>query len=117
MMEPEFSFLEAIMNLPKNRALQLCLAIAMLSTVSAAIAEDAQPPLMVIKGVKDVQTPEFKQYQYGMPLDIAKVVKVEYFPPKEKFCGVIPAALTYEDSKQEKHGLFYLYLETSGCTN
>lgn len=117
MMEPEFSFLEAIMNLPKNRALQLCLAIAMLATVSVAIAEDAQPPLVVMKGVKDVQTPEYKQYQYGMPLDIAKVIKIEYFPPKEKFCGVIPAALTYVDSKGDKRGLVYLFPETSGCTN
>lgn len=112
------------MNLLHNRPMQLCCAIAMISAVSVAsvvIAETAEteapPPIVVMKGVKDVTTPEFKQYQYGMPLDISKVVKVEYFPPKEKFCGVIPATLTYEDSKGEKHGIIYLYPETSGCTN
>jgi hypothetical protein len=92
----------------------------MISAVSVVIAEtEAPPPMVVVHGVKDVQTPEFKQYQYGMPLDIAKVVKVEYFLPEKAktFCGVIPAALTYEDSKGEKHGIVYLYPETSGCTN
>ncbi|MOA47025.1 hypothetical protein D3C78_1696110 [compost metagenome] len=54
-----------------------------------------------------------------MPLDISKVVKVEYFiPDKAKtYCGVIPAAMTYQDSKGAMQGLVYLYPETSGCTN
>jgi hypothetical protein len=103
--------------------MKLCCAIAMISAVSVAsvvVAQtDAPPPLVVMKGVKGVQTPEFKQYQYGMPLDISKVVKVEYFiPDKAKtFCGVIPAAMTYEDSQGAMQGLVYLYPETSGCTN
>ncbi|WPP46508.1 DUF2790 domain-containing protein [Pseudomonas sp. AN-1] len=113
------------MKLLKSRSMQLCCAVAVLSAVSATsvvIAQsesDTPPPLMVMEGVKDVQTPEFKQYQYGMPLDISKVVKVEYFiPDKAKtYCGAIPAAMTYEDSKGEKRGLVYLYPETSGCTN
>lgn len=113
------------MKLLKSRSVQLCCAVAVLSAVSATsvvIAQsesDTPPPLMVMKGVKDVQTPEFKQYQYGMPLDISKVVKVEYFiPDKAKtYCGAIPAAMTYEDSNGVKHGLVYLYPETSGCTN
>lgn len=113
------------MKLLNNRSMQLCCAIAAISAVSVAsvvIAQseaEAPPPLMVMKGVKDVQTPEFKQYQYGMPLDISKVVKVEYFIPDQAktFCGVIPAAMTYEDSKGEKRGLVYLYPETSGCTH
>jgi hypothetical protein len=88
-------------------------------TVTPAIIAQAEdpPPLVVMKGVKSVQTPEFKQYQYGMPLDISKVVSIEYFRPQEKYCGVIPAAMTYEDSKGDKQGLVYLYPETSGCTN
>ena len=108
------------MNLLNSRPLQLCCAIAVISAVPIVIAEtEPPPPMVVVHGVKDVQTPEFKQYQYGMPLDISKVVKVEYFlPDKAKtYCGVIPAALTYEDSKGDKHGLVYLYPETSGCTN
>lgn len=111
------------MKLLNSRPIKLCCAIAMISAVSVAsvvVAQtDVPPPLVVMKGVKDVQTPEFKQYQYGMPLDISKVVKVEYFIPNQAktFCGVIPAAMTYEDSKGVKHGLVYLYPETSGCTN
>lgn len=109
------------MKILNRRPVQLCCALAMISAVSAVSVVTAEtdpaPPLVVMKGVKDVQTPEFKEYQYGMPLDISKVVKMEYFPPEEKFCGVIPAAMTYEDSKGVKHGLVYLYPETSGCTN
>lgn len=107
-----------------SRSIQLCCcAVAMISAVSVTsvvIAQtDTPPPLVVMKGVKDVQTPEFKQYQYGMPLDISKVVKVEYFIPGQAktFCGVIPAAMTYQDSKGQMQGLVYLYPETSGCTN
>lgn len=111
------------MKLLKSKPLHLCLAITMISAVSVTsvvIAQtDAPPPLVVMKGVKEVQTPEYKQYQYGMPLDISKVVKIEYFiPDKAKtYCGVIPAAMTYQDSKGEKQGLVYLYPETSGCDN
>ena len=113
------------MKLMNCRTVHLCCAAAVLSAVSvtsvviAQTETEAPPPLMVMKGVKDVQTPEFKPYQYGMPLDISKVVKVEYFIPDQAktFCGVIPAAMTYEDSKGEKRGLVYLYPETSGCTN
>lgn len=113
------------MKLLNNRPMQLCCAIAVVSAVSVTsvvIAQtegEAPPPLVVMKGVKDVQTPDFKQYQYGMPLDISKVVKVEYFiPDKAKtFCGAIPAAMTYQDSKGQMQGLVYLYPETSGCTN
>lgn len=111
------------MKLSNSRPMKLCCAIAMISAVSVAsvvVAQtDAPPPLVVMKGVKGVQTPEFKQYQYGMPLDISKVVKVEYFiPDKAKtYCGVIPAAMTYQDSQGAMQGLVYLYPETSGCTN
>lgn len=109
------------MKLLNSRPVQLCCAIAMISAVSVAPAVIAQnetpPPLVVMKGVKGVQTPEYKEYQYGMPLDISKVVSIEYFPPKERFCGVIPAAMTYEDSSGARQGLVYLYPETSGCTN
>ncbi|MOA50461.1 hypothetical protein D3C78_1734740 [compost metagenome] len=90
----------------------------MLSAVSVVIAESGGPPPLVVgHGVKDVKTPEFKDYEYGMPLDIAKVISTEYFPPEKVFCGVIPAAMTYEDSKGEKHAIRYLYPETSGCDN
>ena len=113
------------MKLLNNRSMQLCCGLAVISAVSvtsvviAQTEAEAPPPLMVMKGVKDVKTPEFKEYQYGMPLDISKVVKVEYFIPDQAktFCGVIPAAMTYEDSKGEKRGLVYLYPETSGCTH
>ncbi|MCQ4349021.1 DUF2790 domain-containing protein [Pseudomonas stutzeri] len=96
-----------------------CCAAAMIAAASVVVAQTEAPPLMVMKGVKEVRTPEFKEYQYGMPLDISKVVKIEYFIPDQAktFCGVIPAAMTYQDSQGQMQGLVYLYPETSGCTN
>jgi hypothetical protein len=114
----DFDFGRHIVKLSNIGPVKLCLALVMLSAVSVVIAESGSPPPLVVgHGVKDVKTPEFKDYEYGMPLDIAKVISTEYFPPQKILCGVIPAAMTYEDSKGEKHAIRYLYPETSGCDN
>ena len=108
------------MKASNNRSILLsCCAVAMLAAAALVVAQTEAPPLMVMKGVQEVRTPEFKEYQYGMPLDIAKVVNIEYFIPDQAktFCGVIPAAMTYQDSRGAMQGLVYLYPETSGCTH
>lgn len=101
------------------RHIKLSLALALLLPASAVLADsnNKQGPLELDSTVVSVKTPEYKNYEYGMDLDIAKVISVKYFSPKPKFCGVIPAQLTYEDSKGERHAVRYLYPETSGCTN
>jgi hypothetical protein len=102
----------------KLRLMKIPLAMAMLLPVTAAVADTSkQAPIELDSTVVTVKTPEYQQYEYGMDLDIAKVISIKYFPPKPKFCGVIPARMTYEDSKGDRHAIRYLYPETSGCSN
>lgn len=106
------------MQLNNIGKVKLGFIVALALPVSLVVAESGTtPPLVIEKGVKEVKTPEFNDYQYGMTMDIAKVISINYYPPKPKFCGAIPAVMTYMDSKGEKHALRYLYPETSGCGN
>ncbi|MCW8277942.1 DUF2790 domain-containing protein [Pseudomonas sp. PCH199] len=49
--------------------------------------------------------PVVKVYEYGMKLDVVKVVSVVR-PAAD--CAVVPAAMTYEDSKGELNTLRYI---------
>jgi hypothetical protein len=46
-------------------------------------------------------------YQYGMKLDIAKVVSQSH---EDEVNGVVPVLLTYQDSKGTKHTVEYSVL-------
>lgn len=48
--------------------------------------------------------PVVKAYTYGMQLDVAKVVSVV---KPQVACAVVPAAMTYEDSKGQLNTLTY----------
>ena len=50
------------------------------------------------------QPPVIKDYAYGMPVDVVKVVNVSR---PIKSCGVVPAQMTYEDSKGQLTTLRY----------
>lgn len=50
------------------------------------------------------QPPVIKDYAYGMPLDVVKVVNVSR---PIKSCGVVPAQMTYEDSSGQLTTLRY----------
>jgi len=83
---------------------------------SPAAAPTAPAPIVLESTVVYSQMPEVQDYAYGMRLDIAEVVAMEYFPPEPHFCGVIPAQMTYEDSMGELNTIRYLYPETAGCS-
>ena len=48
--------------------------------------------------------PQVKDYEYGMKLDVAKVVSVVR---PQVACAVVPAAMTYEDSKGQLNTIRY----------
>ncbi|PNB75226.1 DUF2790 domain-containing protein [Pseudomonas sp. GW456-E7] len=48
--------------------------------------------------------PVVKDYEYGMKLDVVKVVSVVR---PQAACAVVPAAMTYEDSKGQLNTLKY----------
>ena len=52
-------------------------------------------------------------YQYGMPLDVAKVLRIEQ--PNER-CEVSLATMTYLDSQGQVHALRYLR-QTARCSD
>lgn len=54
-----------------------------------------------------------KTYQYGMNLDIKRVISIE---GDHEACEVVPMHMLYEDSQGQRHRLEYLVMGT-GCTN
>ncbi len=61
---------------------------------------------------KGKSLPVVKQYEYGMKLDMTKVVGVAQ---AEGSCKVVPAAMTYEDSSGNLNTVKYLI--TADCNS
>lgn len=61
---------------------------------------------------KNKPVPNIAEYQYGMKLDVQKVVRQT---PDPKTCQVVPRLMTYEDSTGELKTVKYLAL--SECIN
>jgi hypothetical protein len=58
------------------------------------------------------RAPRIKDYEYGMKLDVVKVVSVVR---PAAVCGVVPAAMTYEDSEGQLNTIKYSVL--GACRN
>lgn len=54
-----------------------------------------------------------EHYDYGMHLDIARVIRPPHTP---KVCRVVPVQMTYEDHQGKRHRLEYLTMG-NGCPN
>lgn len=54
-----------------------------------------------------------EQYSYSQHLDIARVISMSEVP---NVCEVVPARMTYEDSKGQTHILEYRVMG-NGCSN
>lgn len=101
------------------KPIKVICAAALLLPTSLSMAESEGRPSADSKELEEMviysRAPEVRDYEYGMRLDIADVVAMEYFPPEPDFCGVIPAQMTYEDSSGNLNTIRYLYPETAGC--
>ncbi|WP_085601597.1 DUF2790 domain-containing protein [Pseudomonas sp. B10(2017)] len=62
---------------------------------------------------KDAEQIPVEQYSYSQHLDIARVISISEVP---NVCEVVPARMTYEDSKGQKHILEYRVMG-NGCSN
>ncbi|MBV4535096.1 MULTISPECIES: DUF2790 domain-containing protein [Pseudomonas] len=71
---------------------------------SAAMADEV---------ANDVEQIPVEQYSYSQHLDIARVLSMSEVP---NVCEVVPARMTYEDSKGQKHILEYRVMG-NGCSN
>lgn len=79
------------------------LVLVLGSLCGAAMAGDA----------KDAEQIPVEQYSYSQHLDIARVISMSEVP---NVCEVVPARMTYEDSKGQKHILEYRVMG-NGCSN
>lgn len=87
----------------------LFLLLAGLSSVALA-----GPTASAASQVTAPQTqPLTQEYDYSVKLDIAKVLAVSEVP---NVCAVVPARMTYLDSKGTKHILEYQVMG-NGCSN
>lgn len=80
------------------------LVLVLGSVCSAAMADD------VATSAEQIPV---EQYSYSQHLDIAKVLSMSEVP---NVCEVVPARMTYEDSKGQKHILEYRVMG-NGCSN
>ncbi|WP_271407738.1 DUF2790 domain-containing protein [Pseudomonas sp. Q1-7] len=80
----------------------LVVALSLSLATSAALAANANP-----------STQPVIQYEYGVHLDIARVVQMTDLTT---FCGIGPARMTYEDSQMQTKTIEYL-VWGSGCKN
>ncbi len=79
------------------------LVLALGSLCGAAMAGEA----------KEAEQIPVEQYNYSQHLDIARVISMSEVP---NVCEVVPARMTYEDSKGQKHILEYRVMG-NGCSN
>lgn len=79
------------------------LVLVLSSLCGAAMAGEA----------KDAEQIPVEQYSYSQHLDIARVISMSEVP---NVCEVVPARMTYEDSKGQKHILEYRVMG-NGCSN
>jgi hypothetical protein len=69
--------------------------------------------VMADEVANDVEQIPVEQYSYSQHLDIARVLSMSEVP---NVCEVVPARMTYEDSKGQKHILEYRVMG-NGCSN
>ncbi|NWL77080.1 DUF2790 domain-containing protein [Pseudomonas taiwanensis] len=81
------------------KTLVVALSLSLASTVALAASTENGPPVT--------------QYEYGVHLDIARVLEMTDL---STFCGIGPARMTYEDSQMQTKTLEYLVWGT-GCKN
>lgn len=62
---------------------------------------------------KEAEQIPVEHYTYSQHLDIARVISMSEVP---NVCEVVPARMTYEDSKGQRHVLEYRVMG-NGCSN
>ena len=70
------------------------------------------PLVLLLAGTAQAQTTAV--YQYGMPLDVARVVQLD--EPATDVCDVVQAHMTYVDAAGRQHTLQYQKL-AKVCTD
>ncbi|MGL6242303.1 DUF2790 domain-containing protein [Pseudomonas sp.] len=88
------------------KGLKIALFLALSGIGAHAFADNGQSTAEASK------TP-IESYTYGTSLDIKKIITMTEIADE---CGPVPAQMTYEDSKGQRHVLQYQVMGT-GCSN
>lgn len=67
---------------------------------------------MTLAAEQPVEKEHVERYEYGMELDVARVIQPAEVP---NTCGVEPVQMVYEDHQGQRHTLEYLVMG-SGCS-
>ncbi|SDT32597.1 DUF2790 domain-containing protein [Pseudomonas oryzae] len=97
------------------KTLKAILAISMFTVSSFAMSAgfDKDPGRLIEENQRAMEAyaaelgkpaPKVEKYRYGMELDVVKVISVTR---KAKVCGVVPARMTFLDSKGELQTVEY----------
>lgn len=97
------------------KSLKAILALSMFAVSSTAISAgfDNDPGKIIQENQRAMEAyaaelgkpaPKVETYRYGMELDVVKVISVTR---KAKVCGVVPARMTFLDSKGELQTVEY----------
>lgn len=97
------------------KSLKAILALSMFAVSSTAISAgfDNDPGKIIQENQRAMEAyaaelgkpaPKVEKYRYGMELDVVKVISVTR---KAKVCGVVPARMTFLDSKGELQTVEY----------
>ncbi|CAD5378523.1 conserved exported hypothetical protein [Pseudomonas sp. OF001] len=97
------------------KSLKAILALSMFAVSSTAISAgfDNDPDKIIQENQRAMEAyaaelgkpaPKVEKYRYGMELDVVKVISVTR---KAKVCGVVPARMTFLDSKGELQTVEY----------
>lgn len=82
-------------------------ALLVLAGVSCMTLAGEQPA-----AASDRQQAKVERYEYGMELDVARVIQPAEVP---NTCGVEPVQMVYEDHQGQRHTLEYL-VAGNGCS-
>jgi hypothetical protein len=88
------------------KILKVALFLALGGLGAQAFADDSH-------STTDASKTAVESYTYGTTLDIKKIIAISEIPNE---CGPVPAQMTYEDSKGQRHTLEYKVMGT-GCSN
>lgn len=88
------------------KALKIALLVALTGVAAQAFSDDTPAPAAAASQIP------VERYQYGMQLDIQKVITVSQIANE---CAPVPAQMTYEDSQGKRHILQYQVMGT-GCS-
>ncbi|MBB3104010.1 DUF2790 domain-containing protein [Azomonas macrocytogenes] len=79
-----------------------------------ALADSTLPAIQIPYDTPSVKS---EQYEYGMKLDIHRVISRQYGSNYMSSCDVVPAHMVYDDSQGQRHAITYKVVDMDNRCN